>query len=189
MTLMLDNTAKPVELLPMTDAVSKLARSMADGVGNYQVLVADEQRRFRSHYLDLPAPLVLMSASYQPVRERETERVTRRVLFARDRYECQYCDFVASSRSAMRELTVDHVKPARLFATREQATTWDNVVAACRSCNQRKGGKLPMESGMMPRCTPKRPHYVQVRFAGRLNPAQRDYVATYFGWEPDDVVL
>jgi hypothetical protein len=54
------------------------------------------------------------------------------------------------------------------------------VVAACKACNFRKGGKLPMECGMYPHTTPKEPHYVQLRFAGRLNEPQRDYVADYF---------
>ena len=34
---------------------------------------------------------------------------------------------------------------------------------------------------MMPRSVPVEPHYVQLRFAGRLNKVQRDYVRDYFG--------
>jgi hypothetical protein len=56
-------------------------------------------------------------------------------------------------------------------------------------CNQKKAGKLPRECGMMPMSTPKAPHYAQLRFAGRLNPQQREYINDYFGWEPGDISL
>ena len=58
--------------------------------------------------------------------------------------------------------------------------TWDNVVAACRRCNHRKGSRLPYEAGMYPRNVPKRPDMVQVAWAGRLtHPLQREYVAAW----------
>jgi len=57
---------------------------------------------------------------------------------------------------------------------------WENVVAACRRCNHRKGDRLPWEAGMYPRNTPKEPTMVQVAWAGRLtHPLQREYVAAW----------
>jgi hypothetical protein len=183
MTLTCDAAAKPVSLVPVREAVARVAASMlGDESGSVQVLAADERRRFRSQHLDLPAPLVVMWPDYVELEPFETERVSRRVLFARDGYACQYCSFVAHPGRALRDLTMDHVKPAHMFAGgRQEATTWDNVVAACPSCNHRKGGRLPIEAQMMPRCVPSRPHYVQLRFAGRLNEIQRSYVSDYFG--------
>jgi len=35
--------------------------------------------------------------------------------------------------------------------------TWENVVAACRHCNHKKGGRTLVESKMQLRRTPKRP--------------------------------
>lgn len=191
MTLMVDASQAPVGLISRHDAVRQIARSVASGSGRVQALISDETVRFRSEGLDLPAPVVVMNAAIDPrilytkLMRADTRRVTKRVLFARDGYACQYCEFVASGGRSLTQLTVDHVKPARLFSSRAEATTWDNVVAACRSCNSRKGGRLPMEAHMMPRCTPKQPQFVQVRFAGRVNPAQRDYVRDYFGLGAD----
>lgn len=189
MTLAVDMTAKPIGLIAMQEAVARIARSMQYGGDMFQVLVADPCRTFRSQHLEVPAPLVIMTPSYVKLPEADTARVNRRTLFARDLYTCQYCGFVASARRAYEQLTVDHVKPARLFANRNEATFWENVCAACKPCNARKGGHLPMEVGMYPARTPRVPHYVQLKFAGRLNEQQRDYVRTYFGFTEDDILI
>jgi len=182
MTLTLDSSAKPISLVPVRDAVAQLAADMISPVGERaQVLVEDESLRFRSQHLDLAAPVIVMYPGYVELADNETKQVSRRVVFARDQYACQYCKFTATPGQASRELTIDHVKPARLFPNRAEATTWENVTTACRACNSKKAGSLPREVGMMPRMLPVQPHYVQLRFAGRLNKAQREYVTDYFG--------
>lgn len=54
-------------------------------------------------------------------------------LHRRDRWRCHYC----GKRGTMRTLTKDHVMPF----SRGGKHTLDNLVSACRSCNQRKGVK------------------------------------------------
>ena len=93
-----------------------------------------------------------------------------------------------TGESAPATETLDHVKPAHLFPSRAAATTWDNVTTACFPCNNRKGGRLPMQAGMWPRTTPKAPDFVQVSFAGRLTEAQRNYIRDYMRLE-DDLAL
>lgn len=186
-TLVVDSTAKPIGLTPEADAVSRLAQAMIEGAGKIQAMVSDESRRYRSQFLDIPAPVIVMAQTYVEIPEVELHQVNRKIVFARDKYQCQYCGMIGDSGKTRRQLTMDHVKPARLFETKAKATTWDNVTTACMFCNQKKGDKLPYECGMMPKTTPKVPHYAQLRFAGRLNPAQRDYVADYFGWDPNDL--
>lgn len=183
MTLALDAAAKPISLIPVQEAVARLAAGISDDSGQIQVFASDETRRFRSQHLDLPAPLIVMFPGYVELDPAETRYVSRRVLFARDNYACQYCDFVAEPGKARQQLTIDHVKPARLFSSRAEATFWENCVSACEPCNRKKAGHLPRECGMMPRKVPVQPHYVQLRFAGRLNQVQRDYVTDYFGAE------
>ena len=58
----------------------------------------------------------------------------------RDRYTCQYCLRPLPSG----ELTLDHVVPR----SRHGETTWENLVACCHACNNRKGGRTPDEAGM-----------------------------------------
>jgi hypothetical protein len=82
---------------------------------------------------------------------RTTVRLTRRNLMFRDGFQCQYC----AKRPALRDLNIDHVIPR----SRGGADTWENLVTACRSCNLKKGWKLPDEAGMRLARGPFRPKW------------------------------
>jgi 5-methylcytosine-specific restriction endonuclease McrA len=69
---------------------------------------------------------------HQIRRPRPRVKLTRREVFARDGYACQYCGHQAN------DLTLDHVVPRHRGGTH----TWDNLVTACKACNHRKGGKF-----------------------------------------------
>ncbi len=71
-------------------------------------------------------------------RPRPRVKLNRREIFRRDNYTCQYC----GKRTL--DLTIDHIVPRHLGGSH----TWDNVVAACSTCNHRKGGRSLAESGM-----------------------------------------
>src|ERR1700722_14433759 len=71
---------------------------------------------------------------------RATVRLTRRSLKFRAAHQCQYC----GKRPAVRQLNIDHVMPR----SRGGDDTWENLVAACRQCNLRKGWKTPEEAQM-----------------------------------------
>ena len=80
-------------------------------------------------------------------RPRPRVKLTRREVFARDRHTCQYCGRVAG------DLTLDHVMPRH----RGGGHTWENLVAACKPCNHRKGGRTPDEARMHLRHLPLEP--------------------------------
>jgi len=67
--------------------------------------------------------------------------VSRTMVFARDRQICAYCGGHFPSAA----LEMEHVTPM----SRGGATVWQNVVSACRACNQRKGNRTP-ETAAMP---------------------------------------
>ncbi|MBI3967602.1 MAG: HNH endonuclease [Chloroflexi bacterium] len=71
-------------------------------------------------------------------RPRPKPKLTRREIFARDNYMCQYCGIKT------RELTIDHIIPRH----RGGKHTWENLAAACRTCNHKKGGKTPEQAHM-----------------------------------------
>lgn len=73
-------------------------------------------------------------------------RLERRVL-RRDHHQCMYegCN--------SRATTVDHIVPL----CQGGATSWQNLVACCLPCNQRKGGRTPEEAGMKLKRVPKGP--------------------------------
>ncbi len=94
----------------------------------------------------LPRPSVIRLA-YQVKRPRPQVRLSRREIFLRDDYTCQYCG------TRTRELTLDHVVPKHRGGTH----SWDNLVSACRSCNHRKGAKTVEEARMRLLKPPRRP--------------------------------
>jgi hypothetical protein len=61
-------------------------------------------------------------------------------LFRRDRNLCAYCGQTWADADLERE----HILPL----CRGGTDHWTNVVASCRSCNQRKANKTPEEAGM-----------------------------------------
>ncbi|MDE3077755.1 MAG: HNH endonuclease, partial [Chloroflexota bacterium] len=91
----------------------------------------------RTAQASYPRPSVIR-LGHQIKRPRPAVKLTRREVFARDNYTCQYC----GQRS--RELTVDHVLPKH----RGGRHAWDNLVSACKSCNHHKGGRTPDEARM-----------------------------------------
>ena len=76
---------------------------------------------------------------------------SRRNLFKRDRYTCQYCGIQPGSE----ELTIDHVLPR----SRGGTSTWTNCVLACMKCNKRKADRTPDEARMRLARAPVRPHW------------------------------
>lgn len=80
--------------------------------------------------------------------------VTRREVLRRDKHTCQYC-------GSTKHLTLDHVIPV----SKGGKHTWDNIVTACESCNNRKGDRTPQQIGMILRTTPKAPVHPIVAFA------------------------
>lgn len=180
-TLVCDITAAPVGLVPMNEAVAQVA------LGQAQSLMVNEERRFRSMCLDLPAPVVIGLPMAVPLTALQRKRPTRRVIVARDDFRCQYCGCDVTLRGGQEHTaTVDHVKPKSRFARPGDAHTWENVTTACAACNRRKADKLPMECGMYPRRTPREPSYVQARWAGRLRaPEHVAWVADYYRLDPD----
>jgi 5-methylcytosine-specific restriction endonuclease McrA len=84
-------------------------------------------------------PSVIRLLEYRRI-PRQTRALSRKNILIRDRYTCQYCYSVFSAA----ELTLDHVMPR----SRGGSSTWENLVASCRCCNNRKGDRLPEEAGM-----------------------------------------
>jgi hypothetical protein len=61
-------------------------------------------------------------------------------LFKRDGYLCLYC----GERFRYSELSRDHIRPLSAGGV----DAWNNVVAACKRCNNHKAGRLPEQAGM-----------------------------------------
>lgn len=71
-------------------------------------------------------------------RPRPRVKLTKTEIFRRDGHTCQYCG------RKTRDLTIDHVVPRRLGGSH----SWENLVAACPTCNHRKGGRTLEQAKM-----------------------------------------
>jgi 5-methylcytosine-specific restriction endonuclease McrA len=106
-------------------------------------------------------------------------RLTRREIFLRDRYTCQYC-----GRQA-RDLTLDHVFPRH----RGGRHTWENLVAACKTCNHRKAGRTPTEARMKLANQPFRPPVSMYHVFYPYLDAQREWRKFIPGWDAAEQAL
>ncbi len=101
-------------------------------------------------------------------------KLSRRTIFARDQFTCQYCGAVS------KDLTIDHVVPRRHGGP----TVWENLVCSCRRCNMKKGDKMLHQTSMKLLRQPRRPKYIPYisltkYLAGRKNEIWRDYLPVF----------
>jgi len=128
--LVLNQNYEPLNVCSLRRAFVLVYRGKAE-------VVEDGRGYLRSPSFTFPIPSVIRLL-YLIKRPPPQMRLTRREVFLRDNYTCQYCG------QRTKELTVDHVIPRRLGGRHE----WENVVAACKSCNHRKAGRSPQEARM-----------------------------------------
>jgi 5-methylcytosine-specific restriction endonuclease McrA len=74
-------------------------------------------------------PSVIRLLEYRRI-PHQTRALSRKNILLRDRNTCQYCGKILAAG----ELTLDHVIPR----SRGGASTWENLVACCHSCNRKK---------------------------------------------------
>jgi 5-methylcytosine-specific restriction endonuclease McrA len=105
-------------------------------------------------------------------RPRPRVKLTKREIFRRDNYTCQYCGRHTTN------LTIDHVLPRHLGGTH----SWDNLVTACAQCNHRKGGRTLEQANMDLLHMPVEPSSsAQYIYARHLN-GNQDWEPFLDGW-------
>ena len=135
--LVLNATFEPINVCTVRRAVVLLLKEKAE-------LLERGRWELHSESSTLARPVVIRLVTYVKVpRDAHRRKITRRAVFARDSWTCQYC----GSRS---NLTVDHVIPR----SKGGSSSWENIVASCAPCNRRKGDRLPRQAGMHPRHAP-----------------------------------
>jgi 5-methylcytosine-specific restriction endonuclease McrA len=161
--LVLNQNYEPLNVCDIRRAFNLLGSEKAELLErNHQVI--------HTPTLAIPAPSVIRLV-YLVRRPRPRVKLSRREVFARDSHTCQYCG------ASTRDLTIDHVVPKHRGGRHE----WENLVAACRACNHRKGSKTLAEARMLLRREPRAPR-ADVRYlygtylADEQNDAWRSYL-------------
>jgi 5-methylcytosine-specific restriction endonuclease McrA len=136
-SLVLNASFEPLSVVAVRRAICLILDDKAEAI-------ATAPDAWRSERLCVPLPQVIRLRQMVKVPYRRVHSVSRRGVFARDDFRCQYCGDFADS--------IDHVMPR----SRGGAHVWENVVAACRRCNLHKRDRTPEEAGM-PRVLPRAP--------------------------------
>lgn len=153
--LVLNASFEPINVCTVRRAIVLILKEKAEMIDEGDVQLHAEK-------VSMSRPNVIRLMRYVRIPYQSFARkITRRAVFARDGWECQYCGRRGS-------LTMDHVVPR----SKGGDTTWENVVTCCAGCNRRKGARSINQAGMKLRARPRAPHAtIFIRVASPTIPA------------------
>ncbi|MFP5347664.1 MAG: HNH endonuclease [Actinomycetes bacterium] len=148
-------------------AVVSFRRAVVLVLADKAVLLAEEDPPVVAGSMTVPRPSVILLRRYVRLPFKRAVPVSRRGVLRRDNHRCAYCSGTAA--------TVDHVLPR----SRGGKDTWENLVACCVRCNNRKGDRTPEEMGWSLDVLPKVPPGPAwlVRGTELRHPLWADYLA------------
>jgi 5-methylcytosine-specific restriction endonuclease McrA len=162
--LILNANFEPIHVTSTRRAVGLVVSGKADMVLNGRGLIHTVSRTY-------PRPSIIRLARMVK-RPRLMVRLSKREILRRDNYTCQYCG------QHSLQLTIDHVLPRRLGGDH----SWENLVAACPSCNHRKGGHTLKQVHMHLLRKPMEPPKSASYFFARHLHQNGDWVPFIDGW-------
>jgi len=131
--LVLNATFEPINVTAVRRALVLLLKGVAQAEELNHAEIHSASRIVR-------VPSVIRLLAYRHIPQ-QSRALSRKNILLRDRNICQFCGklFPAS------DLTLDHVVPR----SRGGRSSWENLVACCYQCNNRKGDRTPEEAGLL----------------------------------------
>jgi 5-methylcytosine-specific restriction endonuclease McrA len=130
--LVLNASYEPIHICAARRALVLVLKGLASTEEQTQLHLQSARRK-------IPLPSVIRLLDYRRI-PHQARALSRKNILMRDRYTCQYCQKGGSAG----HLTLDHVLPR----SRGGESTWENLVACCHTCNNRKGSRTPEEANM-----------------------------------------
>lgn len=162
--LVLNANFEPIHVCEIRRALGLIFTDKATMLENGRGMIQTCSRAY-----PIPSVIRLLYMVHAP---RPIIRLTRKEVFRRDKNTCQYCGRTSQV------LTIDHVVPRHLGGMHR----WDNVVAACPSCNHRKGGRRLDECHMVLLSIPKEPPRSAQYLFNRFLYENKEWEAYINGW-------
>lgn len=142
--LVLNATYEPINLCNVKRAIILVFKGTA-------VVLEKNHHKLSSAKKSFDVPSVIRLSKYIQIPFKKVE-LTRKNILIRDKNTCQYCGDIFPAL----ELTIDHIIPK----AKGGQTRWDNVVACCKVCNNKKGKMSSWEAGMPLIKKPSVPNYI-----------------------------
>lgn len=130
--LVLNASYEPINICAARRAIVLVLKGLANPEEMSSQTLHAARRQF-------PVPSVIRLLEYRRI-PHQNRALSRKNILMRDRHACQYCGRTGQSAT----LTLDHVIPR----SRGGETAWENLVACCHECNNRKGSRTPEEANM-----------------------------------------
>jgi 5-methylcytosine-specific restriction endonuclease McrA len=144
--LVLNASFEPLHIVTWQRAIQLLFQGKVE-------VVEESEQEIHTVRLTIKVPAVLRLLTYVPLsRKKNIVRFSRANIFLRDNHVCQYCN----QQFSRNHLTLDHVIPI----VQSGRKSWENIVTACKPCNQRKGGRTPAQAGMRLVRGPRQPNWL-----------------------------
>lgn len=174
--LRLNLAGQPIEWLDWQNAVCLYARELVVWtMGDVVRRVTGGVSRLTGERSVVALPSIIACGGGRLARPRTDYPLTNAALFARDAYLCMYC----AGEFAPAQLTRDHIVPV----SRGGSDRWENVVAACRRCNQHKANHLLEEISLQLVALPFRPNnaeYLALINSRRILGDQMEFLRSQF---------
>ncbi len=145
--LVLSYSWTPLGRVPWQEAFTLLFGKRVEIISTY----ADKVVHSASQAWPIPSIIRFLTKTSAKYFERGV-RFNRKNVWLRDKGLCCYC----GNKVSLSNFTYDHVIPR----AQGGKTTWDNIVVACLTCNQRKENKTPEQARMKLRSRPSQPKHV-----------------------------
>ncbi len=158
---MLNHDYEPLSICNVKKAIILLY------LGKAELIAACDGKIIRSVSTTMPYPSIVRLSIFVRVPYKKII-LSRKNVLRRDGYQCQYCGKTETN------LTVDHVIPK----AKGGAESWDNLVAACVHCNNKKGDRTPHDAHMKLLRKPIRPNHVMFirHFVGIVDENWKPYL-------------
>jgi 5-methylcytosine-specific restriction endonuclease McrA len=130
--LVLNATFEPINVTAVRRALVLMLKGVAQAEETNASSVHSTQK-------SMHVPSVIRLLSYRHIPQ-QSRALSRKNILLRDRNTCQFC----ARAFPTAELTLDHVMPR----SRGGKSSWENLVACCYACNNRKGDRTPEEAGI-----------------------------------------
>ncbi len=141
--MILNQNYEPINIFSARKAILLLY------LGKAELIDSKDGKYVRSSTSQMPFPSIVRLSVYVHIPFKKII-LSRKNILKRDGHKCQYCGKSGGN------LTIDHIVPR----SQGGEDTWENLVAACVSCNNRKDDRSPDEVSMKLLRKPMRPNHI-----------------------------